>query len=189
MCQKAPKCQSKTKLERAKPHQILPKPSKWQICHKFREFCMSILNSGRTSCLASWQKLTCKNTLALAGNLNFKLWQLFLAGKWHHIKKCSSWLKSELTFSISWRFFIFWGHFGCVIKNGRLAQPPISLLTLGLCCFIAWGRRWLSARAERAMALGRNQESSRLRPRAIKQQNPGRYLIPAPAHSESINPN
>ena len=93
-------------------------------------FCTSILNSGRAACLASWQKLRCKNTLELVGNLNFKLWQFFWAGKWLHIKKCSFWLKSEFTFSIFWRFFIFWGHFRCVIKNGRLAQPPISLLTL-----------------------------------------------------------
>ena len=127
ICPKAPKFQSKTKLERTQPHQILPKPSKWQICHKFREFCMSILNSGRTSCLASWQKLTCKTTLGLAGNLNFKLWQPFLAGKWPQINKCPSWLESEMTFSTFWRLFIFWDNFWCVTKNGRLAQPPTPL--------------------------------------------------------------
>ena len=36
-------------------------------------FHTSILNSGRAACLASWQKLRCKNTLELVGNLNFKL--------------------------------------------------------------------------------------------------------------------
>ena len=58
------------------------------------------------------------------GNSKLKLWQLFWAGKWLYIKKCPSWLKLVLTFSI---FFIF-----LVRDVNRALGAPLKYLSLSV---------------------------------------------------------